>query len=198
MTVLDKLLVAGNDVLIVSKPHLECIGKICQAFGHYRDDFKIVKCDGQTGIIDESRLHRIVFRFTIGAVDDQILNFWEPKAPSYEERKAALKYAFDAGFQTSVSAEPMLDAGNIDLLIADLMPFITDSFWIGEMNHVGRFSKYAGPQIRDEVNRITAGQTEAALQEIYDRYKDHPMIKWKNGIKKTLRLPMATVPGLDI
>lgn len=198
MAVLEKLLVAGNDVLIVSKPHLECIHKICEAFGHYRDEFRIVKCDDQSGIIDEFRVYRIVFRFSIGAVDDQILKFWEPNAPSYEERKAALKYAFDAGFQTSVSAEPMLDAGNIDLLVADLMPFITDSFWIGEMNHIGGFSKYSGKQICNEVNRIRAGQTAAALQKIYDRYKDDPMIKWKNGIKKVLGLPMATVPGLDI
>ena len=40
---------------------------------------------------------------------------------------------------------------------------------IGEMNHIGRFTKYA-----------------------------NPMIKWENGIKKMLGLPMATVPGLDI
>jgi hypothetical protein len=78
------------------------------------------------------------------------------------------------------------------------MPFITDSFWIGEMNHIGRFSKYADTQIRDEANRIRAGQTPTALRDIYNRYKDNPMIKWKNGIKKILGLPIATMPGLDI
>ena len=198
MTVLEKLLAAGNDVLVVSKPHLDCIRAICNAFGHYSDQFRVASYQDESEVIHYYRLFRIVFRFTIGAVDDRILKFWEPNAPSYEERKAALKYAFDAGFQTSVSAEPMLDSQNIDLLVSDLMPYITDSFWIGEMNHIGRFSKYADTQIRDELNRIKAGQTPSALRKIYNRYQSNPKIKWKNGIKKILGLPMATVPGLDI
>ena len=152
----------------------------------------------QPDVIDDKRLFRIVFRFTVGAVNDRILRFWEPNAPAYEERKAALKYAFDAGFQTSVSAEPMIDAQNIDLLVSELIPYITDSFWIGEMNHIGRFSKYAGTRIQKELNRIRAGQTPRAIQKIYARYEDNPMIKWKNGIKKILGLPMATVAGLDV
>jgi hypothetical protein len=198
MTVLEKLLTTDNDVLIVSKPHLDCISTICDAFGHYSDQFRVASYQDESEVIHYYRLFRIVFRFTIGAVDDRILNFWEPNAPAYEERKAALKYAFDAGFQTSVSAEPMLDAKNIDLLVSDLMPYITDSFWIGEMNHIGRFSKYADSQMQNELNRIRAGQTSSAIQAIYGRYKDNPMIKWKNGIKKIVGLPMATVPGLDI
>jgi hypothetical protein len=198
MTVLEKLLAAGNDVLIVSKPHLDCIRTICNAFGHYRDQFRVLRCQDQSNIVSDYRLFRIVFRFTIGAVSDRILKFWEPNAPSYEERKAALKYAFEAGFQTSVSAEPLLDAKNVDSLVSDLMPYITDSFWIGEMNHIGRFSKFAATPIENELNRIRAGQTPSALLDIYNRYKDNPMIKWKNGVKKIVGLPMATMPGLDI
>ena len=92
----------------------------------------------------------------------------------------------------------MLEAQNIDLLASDLMPYITDSFWIGEMNHIGRFSKYSDKQIQDEVSRIRAGQTPSAIRGIYNRYKHNPMIKWKNGVKKIVGLPIATVPGLDI
>ena len=178
LTALRCLLVVGNKMLVVSKPHLECIKPFCKMFKPYR--------------------RRVLLRFSIGAFDDQVLSFWEPNAPAYEERKAALKYAFDAGFQTSVSAEPMIDAQNIDLLVSELIPYITDSFWIGEMNHIGRFSKYVGTQFQRELNRIRTGQTPTALQDIYNRYKDNPMIKWKNGIKKIVGLPMATVPGLDI
>jgi hypothetical protein len=198
MIVLENLLAAGNDVLIVSKPHLDGIRKVCNAFGHYSDQFRMVRHQDQSGIFSDYRLFRIVFRITIGAADDRILKFWEPNAPTYEERKAALKYAFDAGFETSVSAEPMFDSQNIDLLVSDLMPYITDSFWIGEMNHISRFSKYADTRIQKELKRIQAGQTPSALWDIYNRYKDNPMIKWKNGIKKIVGLPMATMPGLDI
>ena len=35
-------------------------------------------------------------RFSIGACDDQILSFWEPNAPNFEERKQCLKYAYKA------------------------------------------------------------------------------------------------------
>ena len=30
---------------------------------------------------------------------------------------------------------------NIDLLVSETMPYITDSLWLGEMNHIGRFPK---------------------------------------------------------
>ena len=189
MTVLEKLLAAGNEVLIVSKPHLDCIRTICDAFERYRDIFDV---------FDGHSRYRMVFRFTIGAVDDRILSFWEPNAPVYEERKAALKYAFEAGFQTSVSVEPMLDSKNIDILVSELIPYITDSLWIGEMNYAGRFSKYAGMPIQNELNRIKTGQTHKVIRDIYNRYNSNPKIKWKNGIKKMLGLPMATIPGLDI
>ena len=186
---MGKLLSAGNEVLIVSKPHLDCIRAICNAFERYRDIFELV---------DDHYRYRMVFRFTIGACDDRILSFWEPNAPVYEERKAALKYAFETGFQTSVSVEPMLDSKNIDDLVSDLLLYITDSFWIGEMNHIGRFSKYGETQVQDALNDIKAGQTDSIIRDIYNRYQGNPMIKWKNGIKKMLGLPLATTPGLDI
>ena len=84
----------------MSKPHLDCIQAICQQFGDYRE--------------------KILFRFTIGACDDTVLSFWEPGAPTYAERMASLQYAYEQGFQTSVSVEPMLDSANIDQLIAEL------------------------------------------------------------------------------
>jgi hypothetical protein len=189
MIVLGKLLAAGNEVLIVSKPHLDCIRAICAAFDRYRNIFDLV---------DGHHRYRMVFRFTIGACDDRILSLWEPNAPAYEERKAALKYAFEAGFQTSVSVEPMLDSNNIDSLVSDLLPHITDSLWIGEMNHIGQFYKYANAQIQNALNGIKAGQAHSIIQDIYNRYQSNPKIKWKNGIKKMLGLAMATAPGLDI
>ena len=52
MTVLEKLLAAGNDVLIVSKPHLGCIRKICDAFDLYRDQFRMVRTHDQSNMLD--------------------------------------------------------------------------------------------------------------------------------------------------
>jgi len=178
LTVLEKLLSAGNKVLVVSKPHLECIEKICDAFMSYR---------GQ-----------ILFRFTIGACDDTMLSYWEPNAPAYEERKNCLVYAYMTGFQTSVSVEPMLDSANIDLLINDLMPHVSDSIWIGTMNHTGRFGKHANPILQQAIKTIQMGQSDSNIKAIYQRHKNNPMIKWKAEIKKIVGIPLARKPGMDI
>ena len=87
-------------------------------------------------------------------MDDKILKFWEPKAPNYQERKDCLVYAFQEGFRTSVSMEPMLDTANIDSLIKDLEPFVTENIWVGMMNHLGRITKNADKRLLDEIELI--------------------------------------------
>jgi len=104
ITKLRNLLIPGNHVLVVSKPHLECIEKICDSLRNF--------------------ISQILFRFTIGACDDRILSFWEPNAPRYAERKQCLIYAHQVGFKTSVSVEPMLDSANRAIAICN--PFNMD------------------------------------------------------------------------
>jgi DNA repair photolyase len=160
---LEKLLRVGNQVLVVSKPHLDCIEAVCEKFGNYQ---------GQ-----------ILFRFTIGACDGSVLSFWEPGAPGYAERKASLEHAFRKGFQTSVSIEPMLDTANIDYLVADLMPFVSESIWIGKMNHINNIAKYVDEPTRKALAQLDAGQSDAIIKLIYERHKNNPMIKWKESIR---------------
>jgi DNA repair photolyase len=176
-TVLKKLLEARNRVLVVSKPHLECITKICDEMEQYK--------------------RQILFRFTIGACDNTILSFWEPNAPPYEERKASLKWAFDAGFKTSVSVEPMLDSNGIEELVKDLLPYVNDAIWIGKMNYLGRI-KTGGDGVKAEIERIKAGQINDKIWAIYNRHKDNLKIKWKDSIKKVVGIPSAEKPGMDI
>lgn len=178
LTVLKKLLYAGNQVLVVSKPHFECIEKICDALMDYRS--------------------HILFRFTIGACDNGILSFWEPNAPAYNERRNCLIYAHEKGFKTSVSSEPILDSANIDMLINDLMPYVSDSIWLGTMNNIGRFGKNADPILQQAIEKIKKGQTDSIIKAIYQRYKDNPMIKWKKEIKKIVGVPLIEKPGMDI
>jgi DNA repair photolyase len=178
LTVTENLLLAGNRVLVVSKPHLECIKTICKMFGLFKE--------------------QILFRFSIGACDDQILSYWEPNAPSYSERKRCLIYAFESGFQTSVSVEPMLDSANIDILIGELLPYVTHSIWIGKMNHLGRFGKGSDKVLQQAIKEIKRRQTDSIIKSIYGRYKDNPMIRWKKEIKKVVGIPLAKQNGLDI
>ena len=171
-TVLQHLLDGGNNVLVVSKPHLDCIKTICKKFADRRD--------------------MILFRFTIGAYDDALLKYWEPHAPAFKERLASLKHAFKKGFKTSVSIEPMLDSANVVKLFQKLEPWVTDAIWIGKMNGV--------PSKANEkmAAAIRAGQTDEKIAEIYAQLKQHPKVKWKDSIKKVVGLKAAEKAGLDV
>lgn len=177
MEVMYKLLKAGNRVLIVTKPHLTCVQGICIVFGDYRDN--------------------ILFRFTIGAMDDSVLSFWEPGAPSYEERKASLEYAFNNGFETSVSVEPMLDSAHIFDLVDDLSPYITNSLWIGKMNQPRRRINICDDIVEEAVERIEAGQTDERIIAIYEKLRSNPLVKWKESVKKVVKIDLPDRPGLD-
>ena len=171
VTVLRKLLAAGNEVLIVSKPHLECVERLCQEFAEYKE--------------------KIIFRFTIGAMDDELLGFWEPGAPAFAERLASLKYAHEEGFRTGVSAEPMLDVPHAVELYETLIPFVTGTIWFGKMNEIRRRVAPKTKQEKAAVKRIEDNQTDERIIELYERLKDEPKIRWKDSIKKVVGLPLV-------
>jgi DNA repair photolyase len=176
--VIRKLLEAGNQVLIVSKPHEECIKSICDDFGEYKD--------------------QILFRFTIGAADGTILSYWEPGAPTFVERLRCLQYAHKLGFQTSVSCEPMLDSPNVEELFYTLKPYVTNSIWIGKLNKARKRILIETDEDERQVCRIEKGQTDERIREIYEALKDEPLVKWKESFKTVLGLSLAEKPGLDI
>ncbi len=176
MIVIEKLLKAGNELLIVSKPRLECISAICKFFKVYKD--------------------KIIFRFTIGACDDDVLSFWEPNAPGYDERKYSLEYAFETGFETSVSVEPMLCAEGVLDLVEDLEPFTTNSIWIGKMNHL-KSIRIDGDEIHEAVQVVKEGQGDENILAIYSKLRDNPLIKWKDSIKKIVGIEAPAEAGLD-
>jgi DNA repair photolyase len=176
LAVIHNILAAGDDILIVSKPHLECIKAICFKFLRYRD--------------------KILFRFTIGAMNDAILSYWEPGAPLFKERYDSLRHAFEAGYQTSVSCEPMLHSYYVWELFNTLEPFITDTFWIGKMNAIeSRVIPGTDPA---EIRRIQQGQTNERIRTIHASLKDEPKIRWKESIKQVLGLELATEAGQDV
>jgi DNA repair photolyase len=165
-------------VLVVSKPHLVCIQRICEEFTQYKD--------------------RILFRFTIGAYDNAVLAFWEPGAPTFEERLACLQLAHRSGFRTSVSAEPMLDAPNVVNLFHKLAPFVTDSIWIGKLNRARANIWDRSPEVEAAIQRIEANQADDKIRGIYQALKDEPLVRWKESVKKVIGLKLADEAGLDI
>lgn len=176
LQVTRNILSADNDLLIVSKPHLSCIEHVCRELRLWRN--------------------RIMFRFSIGSMNDSILGYWEPGAPLFEERFASLRYAHREGYATSVSMEPLLDADNVADVVDTLTPYITDSIWIGKMNQID--SRVAPGTSSEEIARIKRGQTDEAVHGIYESLKSHPLVRWKESYKAALGLELATEAGLDV
>ena len=135
--VLLRLLRAGNEVLITSKPNFVIIKMLCKRIMMWTD--------------------KIQFRFTITSMNDGLLKYWEEGAPNYQSRKDSLIYAFRKGFKTSVSIEPYLGIDPIPL-IKDIALYCSESIWIGIMNpKYYNFNfpyLYTDKQVRKVVNDI--------------------------------------------
>lgn len=179
LSVLNRMLSAGNDLLIVSKPRLSCVKQLCEELAPYRA--------------------QIVFRFSIGSTENGILSYWEPGAPSFKARLACLQYAYARDFQTSVSGEPMLDA-DPDSLIAAVRPFVTDCIWLGKINRLRQILPFNCPRNAEAVRRgeaLVALQSDKAVLALYGRYSRDPKIKWKDSIKTVVGIRRPNAPGLD-
>ena len=180
LAVLKKMLAAGNEVLVVSKPHLVCVNRLCQELEAYKD--------------------QILFRFTIGSAAAAVLSFWEPHAPSYPERLASLREAFQRGYKTSVSCEPMLD-GSILRVIDDARPYVTDAIWLGRVNNLRKILAHIAPDnraARAKADELLALQTDAWVKALYETHKHDPLIKYKDSIKAVVGLDRPVKKGLDI
>lgn len=165
---LGNLLNAGNPVLIVTKPRINCIRAICERFPQYRDN--------------------MLFRMTITSLNEQLSQFWEPGAPLPEERVAALRYAYEAGFNTSVSVEPMLDTmANVVTLYHTLSPYLTLNIWLGKMNDIESRVDMSNPEVVAAVDSITRNQTDENIRWLYEQLHDQPMVEWKDSVKLVLK-----------
>ena len=178
--VLRRLLNAGNELLVVSKPHLFCIEAITRQMAAFA---------GQ-----------MMFRFTIGSLSNSVLQFWEPGAPAAEERLDALRLTHAAGFRTSISGEPMLDT-QTDALVEAVRPFVTDSIWLGRANRLRQTLSINCPndaEARLRANQLLSEHSDEYIRGIYQLYKDDPRIRFKDSIKKVVGLQRPQESGLDI
>ena len=180
LTVLDRMLAAGNEILIVSKPRISCIERLCTELRPYRS--------------------RIVFRFSIGSTDDAVLSYWEPGAPAFKDRLAALQLAYATDFETSVSGEPMLD-GDPDALVAAVSRYVTNSIWLGKINRLRHILPANCPgdaAAARRGDRLVLSQSDEAIRALYARHRHDPLIKWKDSIKKVIGLRRPLDAGRDL
>lgn len=161
------MLEAGNKLLIVSKPHLSCIARLCDEFAEFSE--------------------QILFRFTIGTMDEVVAAHWEPGAPTPSERLAALCMAARSGFRTSVSAEPLLGGLETATAILDrIRPYVTDTVWIGKMNKIRTRVDCSDPEVLVHVQAIEAAQTDAAVRRMVYALRTDPLVRWKDSINEVM------------
>jgi hypothetical protein len=165
---LTNILEAGNRVLLVSKPHVDCIGHICREFQEYRGQMEM--------------------RFTIGSLNPELTSYWEPGAPLPEERMRALAHATEQGFQTSVSMEPML-AGREDAIatFTGLLPLTNGTIWIGMMNGLDKRMVISTEEDQARYDEIARLQSREEMIALYQDLVAEPQVRWKDSIKDLVR-----------
>lgn len=169
---LKVILGAGNQVLIVSKPRFTCVEAMCARLAEFKS--------------------QVLWRFTIGTLDERVSRFWEPGAPCPAERIKCLKFAAEKGWQTSVSAEPLLGGHNaIAHLLPAVDPYITDTIWIGRMNRIRRRVDMTSLPVYTAVRDIEHLQRDSQVIKIYEEFKDNPKIRWKDSFKTVIDKHLA-------
>lgn len=175
LIVFSNILKPGNNLLIVSKPSLAITKRLCTELSQWKGQIK--------------------FRFTIGTLNDNIRRYWEPFAPSITQRLKSLQYAFNNGWQTSVSIEPFLDS-NLLTTVNSIDPFVSDTIWIGPMNKV-----HVPKELwTNELTLLYSPQSLLALMKQLNTihnpkicYKDHFLDLIQQG-KKNFKSPKSNAP----
>ena len=166
VTTIANMLNSGNKVLIVTKPHLECIQKLWGEFKDYKE--------------------QILFRFTMGTINDRDLRRWEPHAPTFDERLSCLRFAHDKGMQTSVSAEPLLGGWATAKMLHDAtIDYITDTLWYGFLNHPERMLETDA--LADEQRRDVAFWTSLDTAQFCQQLAQAvPKVRLKDSMREML------------
>lgn len=168
---IEEILKKGHRVLMTSKARMFCIKKVCDYFDDIPD-----------------LMPSLEIRVSISSTDNNTLRYWEPNAPTYEERISALKYAYHRGFKTSISLEPYTDE-TLHSVISENKEFTTEGIWIGKMNNPKLRLKLNGEYDGDRVgavNKILELQSDQNIIAIYNRYKDYKDIHFKESIMKII------------
>lgn len=167
LMVLHQLMAAGNDVLVVSKMRPAIAAMLVDALGtHWREQLE--------------------FRISIGAVDDTVRAFWEPGAPSIDERVISLRKLQEAGFRTSVSCEPLLQPWKAVELVELVDPHVTETIWVGKLNQPQKRCGWAG--VLDDLRAwaLTEHQTDAKVMEVVRLLQGNEKIRWKDSYQAVI------------
>jgi len=171
IAVLRSILQKGKTVLIVSKPHVECVEAMVRELAPWKA--------------------QIMFRFTIGCMDNALLSFWEPGATTFEDRLQSLRIAYENGFRTSVSVEPILDMDNVEALVNILKLYVTDKIWIGVMKAPRARVRVKTEEDSRMLEMLIESQTPKRVKALYDILSTYSVLCWKDTTRDILDKQLA-------
>lgn len=201
LAALHTLLAAGNQVLVVTKPHLAIMRDLADTAAGAITEYAAANgmrdcaiCPAGSRCEDcgphYDSLHpfapapadfpSVEVRCSITCLHERERRFWEPGAPDIAERMDALRWLYNAGMQTSVSIEPCLQPEFVTVLVAAVQPYVTRTIWIGHANKLrhrtawiasARASMMALAGL-DSCPLPTAAELDEAIAEIEDQ-QDH-------------------------
>ena len=166
LSVALKILNAGHDLMIVSKPRMDCFARIAEVLEPFKE--------------------HIIYRLTITSDRQDILSFWEPHAPTFAERLEVLRMLFAHGCITSVSMEPILS--DPIPLIDKIMPFVSETIWVGAMT--GLSEDLAGAN--DEYMRLRELYSVRAMRALALEWHHDPAnpigakMRWKSKMMNAI------------
>jgi hypothetical protein len=181
LVVLRKLLEAGNEVLIVSKPAWNVVQLVMESLKYWQ--------------------RQVMFRFTIGSSFDNVLRFWEPGAPNFDSRIKSLSCTFLEGWRTSVSCEPYLDChpAQIVALYEQCAPFLScdpaGGMWFGKLRHWKSRVDLSGAseqEIKLYVEPLRAAQGDAFVRMLVKELDGRLHVRWKDSIQEVIEKDRAS------
>lgn len=162
ITIAKKMLEAGNKIICVTKPRIKCIKTICEELSDYKETF--------------------MFRFTITTSNNATIKLMEGNSTMFEERLECLKYAYQCGYDTSISMEPLLeDPTNVIQQCAD---YVTKSIWIGTMSSMDVLRKNQPEEIQKEFDRLDKLYSKKSLTDMVKKFRDNKKVYWKTSVMR--------------
>lgn len=90
-------------------------------------------------------------------------------------------------YQTSVSAEPMLEGYREAITLYDaLEPIVTDTIWFGKMDDISDRVDVSDPMDKNAVQFIRDFQSDANIRLLYNSLKDRSKVRWKKSLRQVL------------
>lgn len=89
----------------------------------------------------------------------------------------------------------------IGSVIQDSREFVTDSIWLGRVNNIRNslaLNSPDNPLARTKADELLSLQNDRCIMALYATFKDDPIIKFKDSIKKVVGLERPTQKGLDV